>query len=154
MRVIQIYPTCSLRVVRVSGGFFSGRIFFISINIYRALSKFCRLIVSIVFRSATPSIIKKPLTTAHRGQPLRGRARMATVSVVTGEALSLPNASSTVTSSSATIFFILCCCSLRVGSLVTCPLSAQPCLWCDGECSPVACSSIHWTCALQSSITR
>jgi len=57
--VIQIYPTCSLRVVRVGGVFWrflSGKNFFIGSVIMRAFSKFCRLIVSInfPFRSAAP----------------------------------------------------------------------------------------------------
>ena len=57
LEVIRIYPTCSLRVVRVGGVFWrflSGKNFLNESVIIRAFSKFCRLIVSIDFPFARP----------------------------------------------------------------------------------------------------
>ena len=73
-------------------------------------------------------------------------------SEVTGEALCLPDASGTISSSSATICLCLLSEASSVGDLVTCPLSAESCLWCDGEGATAACSPIQWAGALQSAI--
>lgn len=125
--------------MRVSGGFFSGKNFFIFIDIYRALSKFCRLIVSINFGFARPpASTKKPL-----GDCLGGMVGWATASVVAGEALLCPHASGTVTRCLPAIFFVLCRCSLGVGVLVSYPLPAQPHHRGDGEGAAAACAAIH-----------
>jgi len=64
---------------------------------------------------------------------------MGDASEVAGEALGVIHASGTVTSSSTAICSCLSSEAGSVGGLVACPLSAQSCLWGDGEGATAAC---------------
>jgi len=154
--VIQIYPTCSLKVVRVGGVFwriFSGKIFLNKRVIMRAFSKFCRLEGPIGFRSAAPSTNKPPLTTARGGEGREGVVGWATASEVAGEALTLPHARATVSSSSATVCLCLLLVCSNDGGQVFHHVSAQSHHGGDGEGATAASGSVNGAGALQSAVS-
>jgi len=114
----------------------------------RAFSKFCRLIVSIEFPPLGPAAITITLyhTAKARGHP----PPALLCSVVTGEALALPDASGTVTRCLASVLAILGSGTGSVGVLVSNPLPAQSNHWGDGEGASAACAAIHRAGALHS----